>query len=59
MKSKPECAARINDQSVLAIQVKLREETIRRNQARIHKIASTLFCARQAIATRGHDESEM
>ncbi len=59
MKNKPECAAQSNDQSVLAIQVKLRKESIRRNRARVHKIASTLFFARQAIATRGHDESEM
>ena len=60
MKNKAECGARSNDQSVLAIQMKGREETIRRNRARIHKIASALlFCARQAITTRVHDESEM
>ena len=59
MKNKAECDARSIDQSVLAVQMKSREEAIRRNRARIHKIASALhFSARQSIATRGHDESE-
>ncbi len=59
MKNKVECDARNNDQSVLAVQIKGREETDRRNRTRIRKIASALlFCARQSIATRGHYESE-
>jgi hypothetical protein len=59
MKNKVECDARNSDQSVLAVQIRGREETIRRNRARIRKIASALLlCARQSISTRGHDESE-
>jgi hypothetical protein len=51
MKNKVECDARNNDQSVLAVQIK--------GRTRIRKIASALlFCTRQPIATRGHDESE-
>lgn len=54
MKNKVECDARNNDQSVLAVQIKGREKTIRRNRARIRKIVSALLLC----ATRGHDESE-
>jgi hypothetical protein len=59
MKNKAEYDVRNNDLSVIAVQTKRREETIRRNRTRIRKIASALlFCAQQSIATRGHDESE-
>jgi hypothetical protein len=59
MKNKAEYDVRNNDLSVIVVQTKRREETIRRNRTRIRKIASALlFCAQQSIATRGHDESE-
>jgi hypothetical protein len=51
MKNKVECDARNNDQSVLSVQIK--------GRTRIRKIASAfLFCTRQSIATRSHDESD-
>jgi hypothetical protein len=46
-------------QSVVEVYDSARVEVVRRNRAKICKIASMLhFCARQGIALRGHDEDD-
>ena len=46
-------------QTVVAVYDSARAEIVRRNRAKICKVASVLhLCARQNIALRGHDEAE-
>jgi len=46
-------------QSIVDAYDSARIEVVRRNRVKICKIASALhFCARQNIATRGHNEHE-